>query len=200
MNTRPLYIFDLDGTLALIEHRRHFVQLKDGSQVIVEDTIGTCRGPNPKIDGDFWVEWPDTGRYSYDPSDIKFKPNWDAFHAACVDDLPNTPVIETLHALRAAEIGYPDIWIFSGRSDAVREQTESWLAKHAGIDCYDDIRLLMRAAGDYTPDDVLKKSWYDAMSAEDKARLVATFDDRDRVVAMWRSLGVTCFQVAPGDF
>ena len=23
---KPLYIFDLDGTLALIEHRRHFVE------------------------------------------------------------------------------------------------------------------------------------------------------------------------------
>jgi hypothetical protein len=26
------------------------------------------------------------------------------------------------------------------------------------------------------------------------------FDDRDRVVAMWRSLGIPCFQVAKGDF
>ena len=26
------------------------------------------------------------------------------------------------------------------------------------------------------------------------------FDDRDRVVAMWREEGVPCFQVAPGDF
>ena len=25
MNTTPLYIFDLDGTLALIDHRRHFL-------------------------------------------------------------------------------------------------------------------------------------------------------------------------------
>ena len=25
-------------------------------------------------------------------------------------------------------------------------------------------------------------------------------DDRDRVVKRWRDLGLTCFQVAPGDF
>lgn len=31
-------------------------------------------------------------------------------------------------------------------------------------------------------------------------RLVMTFDDRDRVVAMWRRNGVVCAQVAPGDF
>jgi hypothetical protein len=25
-------------------------------------------------------------------------------------------------------------------------------------------------------------------------------DDRDQVVTMWRGLGLTCLQVAPGDF
>ena len=29
---KPLYIFDLDGTLALIEHRRHFVARPRGEQ------------------------------------------------------------------------------------------------------------------------------------------------------------------------
>ena len=31
-------------------------------------------------------------------------------------------------------------------------------------------------------------------------RLVAVFDDRDRVVAMWSAAGVPCFQVAAGEF
>ncbi|WP_435575134.1 hypothetical protein [Burkholderia plantarii] len=34
----------------------------------------------------------------------------------------------------------------------------------------------------------------------DRRRIVAVFDDRDSVVAMWRDAGVTCFQVAPGEF
>jgi len=38
------------------------------------------------------------------------------------------------------------------------------------------------------------------MLTEDKSRLVAVFDDRDRVVKMWRDVGVTCFQVADGEF
>ena len=38
------------------------------------------------------------------------------------------------------------------------------------------------------------------MSPEDRARLVMVFDDRDRVVNMWRRNGVVCAQVAPGDF
>jgi hypothetical protein len=29
---KPLYIFDLDGTLALIQHRRHFVERERGKQ------------------------------------------------------------------------------------------------------------------------------------------------------------------------
>jgi hypothetical protein len=38
------------------------------------------------------------------------------------------------------------------------------------------------------------------MLVDDRQRLVAAFDDRDRVVQMWRAAGVTCFQVAPGEF
>ena len=58
----------------------------------------------------------------------------------------------------------------------------------------------MRRAGDFTPDEVLKRKWYEELGSHDKARLVAVFDDRDKVVAMWRSIGVACFQVAPGKF
>lgn len=148
MNTNPLYIFDLDGTLALIEHRRHFVE------------------------GD--------------------KKDWPAFFAACKDDIPNFPVIRVSHAL--VEHG-AEIRIWSGRSDEVRGVTEKWLRNW---DCL--FPLTMRAAGDHQPDETLKAAWLDAMSAEDRKRLVAIFDDRDRVVAMWRSKGVACFQVAPGAF
>lgn len=39
-----------------------------------------------------------------------------------------------------------------------------------------------------------------AMTEYDRRRLVAVFDDRDKVVSMWRARGVACFQVAPGAF
>lgn len=157
----PLYIFDLDGTLALIDHRRHF------------------------------VEQP----FFKDPDD-PFKPDWPAFFAACVDDEPNEPVIETLHNL--IESG-ADVWVWSGRSSEVMEQTKAWLQDHLS-DAATDIPLCMRVAGDFTPDDELKQSWLNGMSAHDRRRLVAVFDDRDKVVAMWRRHGVACFQVAPGEF
>ncbi|WGN90708.1 PseT-like polynucleotide kinase phosphatase [Burkholderia phage vB_BglM_WTB] len=58
----------------------------------------------------------------------------------------------------------------------------------------------MRPHGDTTPDDQLKRKWLHSLSPVDRARLIAVFDDRQKVVDMWRSEGVPCFQVAPGDF
>ena len=60
--------------------------------------------------------------------------------------------------------------------------------------------LRMRKQGDYTPDEVLKKQWFDELSTHDRMRLMCVFDDRDKVVKMWRDEGVACFQVAPGEF
>ena len=34
----------------------------------------------------------------------------------------------------------------------------------------------------------------------DIGNVLGVFEDRDRVVKMWRDLGITCFQVAEGDF
>lgn len=167
----PLYIFDLDGTIALIEHRRHFVEAR-------RCLDAGCHGKGCELcDGSGWR-----------------KPNWRAFFAACVDDLPNLPVIDTLMSLLDAGA---DVWVWSGRSAEVMEQTKTWLQDHL---IADDIPLCMRLEGDFTPDEELKAGWLDAMSAYDRRRLVAVFDDRNKVVAMWRSRGVACFQVALGEF
>lgn len=160
---RPLYIFDLDGTLSIATHRQHLVQ--------------------------------------------RDKPDWPAFFAACVDDKPNLPVIRTLQALRQSGA---ECWIWSGRSDEVRAQTVEWLCKH---NCFGwstgylpawpfgaPERFRMRKAGDYTPDDKLKAQWLSEIEPPEYARLTAVFDDRDKVVAMWRAAGVHCFQVAQGAF
>ena len=49
------------------------------------------------------------------------------------------------------------------------------------------------------PDDELKKRWLDQLFTNtDDVHCV--FDDRDKVVKMWRDNGLTCFQVAPGNF
>lgn len=159
---KPLYIFDLDGTLALIEHRRHYV---DGK-----------------------------------------KKDWPAFFAACVDDKPNMPVIQTLQTLRKSGA---EIWIWSGRSDTVQADTEKWLYDHGCLQSSMFLRwqpfsppesFRMRKTGDYQPDVKLKYGWLSEIEPPERKRLTAVFDDRASVVKMWRDAGVTCFQVAPGDF
>jgi hypothetical protein len=122
---------------------------------------------------------------------------WDKFYAACVDDTPVVPVLNTLWLMaRSLDV---EVRIWSGRSEAVRRETEAWLMKHLRMPSVVST-LVMRKANDYTPDEVLKKAWYYALPESDRKRLVAVFDDRAKVVDMWRGIGVACFQVAPGDF
>ena len=52
----------------------------------------------------------------------------------------------------------------------------------------------------HRPDDVLKEGWLHQMEPGKRQRLVGVFEDRKCVVDMWRRNGVTCFQVAEGDF
>lgn len=145
-------IFDLDGTLALIDKRRTKATL-----------------PNGKIN---WKTF-------FAPENIQL-------------DEPNIPVIESFKAMKAA--GFT-VGIFSGRDDISRKETEHWLAQH-GIN--PDF-LKMRKNGSFTPDDTLKKLWlHDLMKVGNS--VLCVFDDRDKVVKMWRENGISCFQVAEGSF
>lgn len=111
-------------------------------------------------------------------------------------DLPNWPVIETFKALQSA--GFKCI-IFSGRGSATRTATVKWLDSF-GIK--PDI-LKMRPINSFTADDVLKLEWLNSLETEhniSKEDILCIFDDRDKVVNMWRNEGLTCMQVAPGAF
>lgn len=188
---RPIYIFDLDGTLALCDHRLHHIQ---------KPVCAACEGEasiarNP-VSGGCCINCGDTGE---DPT---FKPNWGAFFAACVHDEPNWPVIRTLQALRR---GGAEIWIWTGRSDEVEEETKTWL-RHYGV--LPRFRLsipvpeefIMRTAGDHRNDDDLKRGWLSEVEPPEYERIAGVFEDRSRVVQMWRNAGIPCFQVAKGDF
>lgn len=117
--------------------------------------------------------------------------NWDAFFAGCVDD----PVIEPIRDLAnlVARQGYK-IVLVSGRSDAVREQTKEWLARHA----VPYFELHMRPAGDCRQDFVVKSEVLDALLAAGND-IAFVIDDRPSVVAMWRERGLTCLQCRDWD-
>jgi len=117
--------------------------------------------------------------------------DYEAFFAAASDDAPMLPVIALVQAL--ALQGH-HIHIVTGRRDDTREATERWLENNS----VPYQRLLMRPYHDRTPDHVLKRRWFDS-DYKGKNVLLA-LEDRSRVVSMYRELGVTCLQVAEGDF
>lgn len=121
------------------------------------------------------------------------KPDWVAYFEACDKDLPNHPVIEAVNALKAQG---NRVHIFSARGDIVRDKTVKWLSLH-GVQ-YDD--LTMREMDTYTADEILKRFWLLDLYPNYKNDILCVFDDRDKVVKMWRELGLICFQVAEGNF
>ena len=86
------------------------------------------------------------------------------------------------------------IAIFSGRSARTKDATKDWLHEQ---DIKFDI-LKMRPERNFRPDEQLKLEWLNNMDWKDNVE--AVFDDRDKVVNMWREIGLTCAQVAPGNF
>lgn len=139
------YVFDLDGTLADCEHRRHLL------------------------------------------------PNWNAFFEASDKDEPIVAVIEIFRHLVAA--GH-EVEVWSGCSESVETIRRDWLH---GVDINPDHLTRMRPIGNFDPDEKLKRQWLHESTAAGR-RPDAIFDDRQKVVDMWREEGVQCFQVNPGDF
>ena len=144
-------IFDLDGTLALIDKRRDLATKDNG-----------------KFDWDVF----------FNPDNINL-------------DLPNQPVINMANMLHKQ--GFR-IFILSGRSDVTHQATVDWLNDN---DIWWD-HLVMRPQNHlFMPDNDLKQSWLDNIGKDNVAMV---FDDRNQVVDMWRQNGLTCFQVADGNF
>jgi len=151
-NTNKWVIFDLDGTLALIDERREFSAKSNG-----------------KIDWDKF----------FAPENIQM-------------DKPNNSVIVMAQSLKAR--GF-NIAIFSGRSIGTKDATVDWLNEFDVP--FDDIT--MRPLRSFKPDDKLKSDWFDA-KFPNKSDVLCIFDDRNKVVKMWRDKGISVMHVAEGDF
>ena len=135
--------------------------------------------------------------------------DWDAYFAACGND---TPMVAGWAIQGLVALGY-DVEIWSGRSEGPggvnRRTTNRWLYENFSFlvpeltvavrSGYIIRRLRMRAHKDYTPDEQLKLGWLQEIRAAG-GTVDLVFDDRQKVVDMWRANGVPCFQVAPGDF
>lgn len=85
----------------------------------------------------------------------------------------------------------------SGRPDTLRETTIDWLSTHDLW--FPPFQLYMRRGGDKRPDVVVKREILNEIRADGFDPWLS-IDDRAAVVEMWRDEGLTCLQVADGDF
>lgn len=169
-----MIIFDLDGTLADCEHRRHFVDERKNLIYREEDNNIDVRSG--------------------------WKPDWQAFYEACDQDKPIEPVLSAFIHLTQGEPFNHDVQIWSGRCESVRDKTLNWLVNltgYCGDKGYWDRRLKMRPIGDNTPDDQLKERWLNEAIAKGKL-IDFVFDDRKKVRDMWIRRGIFVFDVSQG--
>lgn len=121
--------------------------------------------------------------------------DWDSFYARVLGDTPISPGVELCSLmLQAGE----EVAFVTGRSEVSREDTREWLEAHLGVEAGRCL-LLMRPEGDYRPDVKLKGEIADRM-LESSYRVMGVFEDRARVVEMWRARGIPCYQVEKGDY
>jgi len=135
--------------------------------------------------------------------------NWKAFNEKMGEDTPVTALVALLQQLsvvshmcevNAIFHGCEPAWkntilIVSAREEAFRPVTESWLLHH-GIPYHE---LLMRPLADYRDDQHIKQEILtDIITRYGKPDIV--FEDRDRLVKMWRDADILCCQVDYGDF
>lgn len=113
--------------------------------------------------------------------------------ARCAEDDLIEPVFRVIMSFWSNH-DYEIIYL-SGREDSARAGTEEFLRNHQ---CPTG-PLLMRATGDHRKDAIVKREIFDA-NIRGKYNVDFVLDDRDQVVKMWRELGLTCFQVAEGNF
>ena len=147
----------------------------DGTIANIEDRRVISAKVNGKID---WVKF-------FDPENIKL-------------DKPFMKIITLVNMFKNIGI---NIAILSGRSKSTKEEPQIWLKRY-NVPYH---ILKMRPTSKeykFMPDDKLKEIWLNDLWPIDErdGKLFMVFDDRQKVVDMWRKNNVTCLQVAEGNF
>ena len=197
----PAIICDIDGTIADCSHRRHWVspELFPGEKVKIRNTSGFATYLRTRREPEW--EWPmhdlrlvDGTEVTWQTQSVKKVKRWDKFFAEVSKD---TPIPMTIQAVRLFSENYRILFV-SARPNKTRKDTREWMGKHLGhkLAACD---LYMRADDDQREDSIVKREIYDTI-IDPNYDVHLVLDDRDKVVSMWRRLGLTCWQVAEGNF
>ena len=195
-------IFDLDSTLADCDHRLHYIT-SDGRK-------GSPR-QHPDPDWDAFFDACD--------KDEPIPETIALFHR----------IVDSTVERRDSFACDTTLSIWSARSSQCYTKTLAWLKEHMNLSRNGDptideglslhrstlyayhrddwlrigrsmlIDFRMRLEGHYINDVALKQAWL-RCAGDSRTSPNLVFEDRSRVVAMWRREGLLCCQVAPGDF
>ena len=112
-------------------------------------------------------------------------------------DKPNLPVIRQVQD-EAYKLGTKILFV-SGRLAPIESQcyndTEEWLYEHVKV----PIGMLAMRHQDGVDDTIIKYDIFDKL-IRDRYNVKYVLDDRNKVVRMWRSINLPCWQVQEGDF
>ena len=117
------------------------------------------------------------------------KKDWDSFYEACDGYAPKDEILNTMASMISSG-NTVEIW--TGRRESTRQKTQYWLLRYGIRGGYD---LRMRKDGDHRHDTISKGEWLEEFGRPD-----LVFEDRNSMVEFYRSKGITCAQVALGDF
>ena len=123
--------------------------------------------------------------------------DWDSFYAHCEEDTPIAPICTLAVSLQ--QRGF-DILFVTGRRESCRQQTLNWIKSWLGEEMADTNHLFMRTAEDGHREDYVCKMRNYRKHIEGKWHIFGVFEDRYQCVRAWRDLGLTCLQVADGDY
>lgn len=146
---RKAVIFDIDGTIANMEHRVHLKNDKD-------EFYGNSHADEP-IEG-----------------------------------------VVSILKMFLSNPNYTVIFLTS-RPEWTRLTTISWLHKHIPLLSDSPYMLLMRQDGENRKDYEVKQDIY-INKIKDIYDVDFIIEDRQRVVNMWRGLGLTCLQTCDGNY
>ncbi len=115
------------------------------------------------------------------------------------EDLPKTEILDIVKMFH--DNGYEIIFL-SGRDEVCFDLTSNWIKKYFHetyeID-HSGLKLYMRPKDDVRKDSIVKKELF-MEHVYNKYYITHVLDDRNQVVHFWRSIGLTCLQVAQGNF
>jgi hydroxymethylpyrimidine pyrophosphatase-like HAD family hydrolase len=117
-------------------------------------------------------------------------------YSRVMEDFPIERLVRLVKMLHANGI---NLVFCTGREDSCMKQSIEWIKKHIFMNSDAPVEIYMRKTGDRRPDYVVKKEMY-INQIEPRHKVWFVLDDRNSVVKMWREIGLTCLQVAEGDY